>query len=680
MAIPLFMAKYNTLVQKILNKARIFWLILMLQVASANAFPQQYFFQNSGTAPTQFLPSDSLLYVPYENWGFFENFRTEIELERFLFLNLKYYVDPERFFVSVRYEQEIASDSLGRSTLRKLIPDQGLGFQGEPAVVSGDPGSSISKKFVPPLDRLPVLPDFWNRNTPMEKSSLDEITGSDEGGLQSRLSPVQQNDNSELPESYDEQFLLGKLAVHFIIDPEITPEVEELMGKVAYYSLKLYAFESYEITFERIPLHELFPKEDEKPEPDSLMVAPYQKSSIDQQVETDLQDSLKEWFSPWVLLYFLLFLIFLGLLFYVLMKRMRLEATTERDTKLLKEQTRSEPEGKEEIAEANQESVPESQSTFAVVGDNFQDYFVQHTPEIGKVFSHWIEDLGTDGLTKVHTILMPMGKNIYTLLFPYLSKNATELLLKSFYKQPPLVREDERESYLRNLYEIILNKLGIESLALLTSLEKEELFALLDLLEDKDAAKTLYHVELELRSEYLQRTPPFRAADILMNVSAIRSMNRTEYESLGELVSEKLVELRFFRKYQKKDLQFMLESLDSIDLDVQEMILNNLKSADPVLYQEIKKYHLSWSDIAALDSEFIREATLTFSSYELSIAFSYMPEEVEAIVSLRPEREQELIRELAKQEVSVSEIEAKAILKRMLTSIKTKIQSDVKKF
>lgn len=676
MAIPLFMAKYNTLVQKILNKARIFWLILMLQVNSANAFPQQYFFQNSGSEPTQFLPSDSLLYVPSENWGFFENFRTEIELERFLFLNLKYYVDPERFFVSVRYGLEGGLDSLGRSTLRKLTPFQGLGFQGEPAVVSGDPGSSISKKFVPPLDRLPVIPDFWNRNTPMEKSSLDEITGSDEGGLQSRLSPVQQNDNSELPESYDEQFLLGKLAVHFIIDPEITPEVEELMRKVAYYSLKLYAFESYEITFERIPLHDLFPKEEEKP--DSLTVTQGQKSAIDQQVETDWQNSLKEWFSPVALLYFLLFLILMGLLFYVLMKRKNLEATKERDTKLLKEQLR-EPEGKEEIAEANQESVTESHSSFAVVGDNFQDYFVQHTPEIGKVFSHWIEDLGAEGLTKVHTILMPMGKNMYTLLFPYLSKSATELLLKSFYKQPPLVREDERESYLKNLYEIISNKLGIESLALLTSLEKEELFALLDLLEDKDAAKTLYHVELELRSEYLQRTPPFRAADILMNVSAIRSMNRTEYESLGELVSEKLVELRFFRKYQKKDLQFMLESLDSIDLDVQEMILNNLKSADPVLYQEIKKYHLSWSDIAALDSEFIREATLTFSSNELSIAFSYLPEEVEAIVSLRPEREQELIRELAKQEVSVSEVEAKAILKRMLTSIKTKIQADVKK-
>jgi flagellar motor switch protein FliG len=671
MATPLFMAKYNTLFQKILNMTRIFWLMLALQVASANAFPQQYFFQNAGIVAREVLPADSPLYAPSENWGFFEQFRNEMEIERFLILNLSGYVEPERFFVSVRYDPGGGSDSTSRSTLRELTPDQGLGVQGEPSEAPGAPGNSTSERFTPPLNRLPVLPDFWERNKLWEEPSSDQVTGSGEGALQSLLSPGEQNGNSQLLESYDEQFLLGKLGVHFIIDPEISPEVEELMGKIAYYALKLYAFESYEITFERIPLHELFPKEEERGEQDSLMVAQGQKPAIDQQVETDWQSSLEEWFSPWALL----FLILLGLLFYVLMKRKHPEITKERDSKLLRELSK-EPEGKGATDEANQEGVPDLQSDFAAVGDDFRDYFVRHTQEIGKVFSHWIEDLGADGLIMVHTVLMPMGKNMYTLLFPYLSKDAKELLFKSFHKQPPLVREDERASYLKKLYEIILNKIGIESLALLTSLEKEELFALLDLLEDKDAAKALYHVELALRSEYLQRTPPFRAVDILMNVSGIRSMNKTEYERLGELVSEKLVELRFFRKYQKKDLQFMVESLDCIDSDVQEIILENLKSADPVLYQEIKKYQLSWSDIAALDPEFVREATLAFSSNELSIAFSYRPEEVEEIVSLRPEREQELIREVAKQKVSVSELEAKSILKRMLTAIKTNLRAD----
>ncbi len=648
--------RYTRIVHQMLNKSRNFGFLVILFFVLRQGIGQQYFFPFPPDASAGANLMDSVNYFLPGRQGFFEQFRTEMELERFLILNLSPYIDPNRFFVSIRFDPNGESDSVSLSD-QTIVMD---------SLSASD--NSLKEPFRPPLNRLPGLPEYWERNKtqPTTSSNPDD---------QESISDLGQEEDDLDYQDESEKFLLGKLSVHFIIDPDITPEVQSLMEKMAFYALKLYAFESYEITFERISMNDLFSEEEKKTDPDSLVISVDNKLGLDKLLETELQKKLGEWWFLWVLILLLLLIV---VLFFLWNLRKPVKAVKQGESRILEDPV-NERETIDSTGEINQIAVSEKQSPLVIVRDNFHDYFVRHTPEIGKVFSYWIEDFGAEGLLRVHTILMPMGKNMYTLLFPYLSKKATELLLKSFYKQLPSINDEERNNFLEKLFEIINYKLGIDSVALLASLEKEELFSLLDLLEENEAAKALYHLEVGIRSEYLEGILPFRAAEILVNVASIRWMSKSDYDMLGELISAKLVELRFFKKYQKKDLHFMLETLESIDLDVQEMILENLKSSDEVLYHEIKKSQLYWSDLPNLDKELVREATLLFSPEELSIAYKYRPEELASIILLRPERERELIFQLSEQKDNVSEIEAKSILKRLLIAIKTKIQANEKK-
>lgn len=669
---PMDMRKLLDLSQKIPRKIYSFRWFLMVYFISYPGLSQRYFFPSPNLSSTPMLSRDSLAFSFPGNLGFFEHFRTEMELERFLILNLSSYVDQNRFFVSVKYNPGEDQE----------FPNTGPSVQ-DPGVLEGaippnNPNNSTSESYRPPINRLPVLPDFWRRNSSGEALSSDSNTASG-SSTQGIGMPDRRVEDSLLQEQDGESFLLGKLSVHFIIDPEITPEVEGLMGKVAFYALKLYAFESYEITFERIPLNDLFSKNPEKSDLDSMVLMLDQKSAIDQQLKTDMENGFKEWITPWALLFFLLLITLIGIVLFLLWKIKPFGSGRERESNNLeKSLLRSVEQNFSEKSPSQQVPVLEDLTKTEPIQADFHEYFVRNTQEIGKVFSHWIQDLREEGLLRVHTILMPMGKNMYNLIDPYLSKIAKEKLLQSFSGQVPPTKPENRQDYLDKLMEIISHKLGIDSLAILDSLEKEELFTLLDLLGEQDAAKVLYHMDSILRSEYFQRSTQFRSAEILFNVSSIRSMDKNEYERLGELLSEKLVELRFFKKHANKEVQFLLDSLDALDLDVQEIILENLETTDPVLYEKISKYQLAWGDIPTLDQDLVRNATLGFTPNELSIVYQYRPFEVSSIILLRPERERELIFELATQKREVSNTEAKAIMKRMLSAIKTKLRTDEK--
>lgn len=586
--------------------------------------------------------------------GFFEHFKLEMELERFLRNQIALYIDPNTFFLSVTYESNSNKDSIGENVFSPELLNQ---------LRANILNESSSDQSEIQVDKLPGLPEYWKRNSRSDLFNQDSI-----------LSP---DDNLyELEKLISEEILLGKVKVHFITDPIINGRIRELLYKLSFYTLKLYAFESYEITFEEIPTLNLL-----QPFLDTL------KDSVNvlSDPESELVESQKKPDDFWELseltqdeLFILIVLgVFLLLIIIILLVFFRKRRRTASEPLIRPVQDNEQEDTKKIESEAFTDSSDDfEKSTEQISLDNFQDFFVNHTSEIGKVFSYWIEDFGEVGLKKVHSILKPMGKNMYTLLFPYLSKNSTQLLLKSFHKNLPSTDKEERSLFLKELVEVIKTQIGIDSLAILKSLEKKELFGLIDLLENKEASMTLYHIDKDIRIEYLQTISPSRASEILISMVDIRTMNIDDFENLGETISEKLYQLRFFKKYQMKDIDFILDSIDLIDEENQKYILENFRSKDPILYQQLKKFIFSWSDLQDQKPLLIREATIDFSPEELSKAYPLRPEELDLVISLRPKREQQLIYDLVNKKSDTSIEEAKVILNKILKSIILKIRSN----
>ncbi|WP_026947038.1 FliG C-terminal domain-containing protein [Algoriphagus marincola] len=607
-----------------------------------------------------------LPFIPNRSLPFFDEFLLEMELEAYLIKNLSPFVDSDRFFLSIKYEAGI--DSIGQVPVEDVESEI-------------DDEQPRENRFYQPLDVLPVLPDFWADSNSVNSSEEDFSLLENESERSREVALNNRGDNSLfLPEDMSPPILVGNLQVHFVLDDEVSESIEELLYKITFYSLKLYAFESHEITFERLPLYNLFPAEADSLILDSLERVNNQESLTKE--ETNSSSNSNDTDNLRLLEYFLMALAILSLILLLIYLSKRKNSRANKENKKIQIENSSKlPDSTEE-----EEDVPMPISSSVEVAsegvkdsnDQFLDYFVKNTPEIGKVFSHWIEDYGKEGIERVHTILMPMGKNMYTLLFPYLSKESTELLLKSFYTFQPEANQEKRKYYIEKMKEIISSRLGIDSMALLETLEKAELFELLDLLSSEEAAIALYHMPLEDRARYLKQVTPERVVTLLKNVSSLKNLNSWEYEKLGNEISEKLVELRFYKKYQKEDVQFMLDSIDRLEFDQQDEIMKSLEGDDPALYKIIKRKIFSWSDVKDLDQNLVREATLSFTPEEISIAYPLMPEEIENIISLRPEREQQLIKEMAFRQSTVLSKNSKEILSKILNAIKNKYRSNEK--
>ncbi|WP_289030885.1 hypothetical protein [uncultured Algoriphagus sp.] len=586
--------------------------------------------------------------------GFFEHFKLELELERFLRNQIAPYIDPNTFFLSVTYEPYSMKDSTGTSDFSPELLSQ-LQANVLNDVSKGQPDNEVKK--------LPGLPEYWKRNPRSGLLKNDSV-----------LSPTVSI--YDLEQLISKEILLGKVKVHFITDPIINLKIRELLYKLSFYTLKLHAFESYEISFEEIPtLNLIQPPLDTLKDSKSTLIQS-NDGLAESEKKADNMLELSELIQDKLLLLVVIgaFLSMIIIFLLVFFNRRRKPVSEPLVRSVQDNELEDTKNFDNEVFSESADDIEEQEGQITL--NNFQDFFVNHTSEIGKVFSFWIEDFGEVGLKKVHSILMPMGKNMYTLLFPYLSKKSTKLLLKSFHKNLPSTDTEEREIFLKELVEVIRTQIGIDSLAILKSLDRKELFGLIDLLENKEASMTLYHIDKNIRIEYLQTISPSRASEILISMVDVRTMNISDFEKLGETISQKLYQLRFFKKHQMKDLDFILDSIDLIDEENQKYILENFRSKDPILYRQLKKFIFSWNDLQYQEPNLIKEATIDFSPEELSKAYPLRPKELDLLISVRPKREQQLIYDLVNKKSDTSLDESKSILNKILKSIILKIRSN----
>lgn len=586
--------------------------------------------------------------------GFFEHFKLELELERFLRNQIAPYIDPNTFFLSVTYEPYSMKDSTGTSDFSPELLSQ-LQANVLNDVSKGQPDNEVKK--------LPGLPEYWKRNPRSGLLKNDSV-------LSPKVSIY------DLEQLISKEILLGKVKVHFITDPIINLKIRELLYKLSFYTLKLHAFESYEISFEEIPtLNLIQPPLDTLKDSKSTLIQS-NDGLAESEKKADNMLELSELIQDKLLLLVVIgaFLSMIIIFLLVFFNRRRKPVSEPLVRSVQDNELEDTKNFDNEVFSESADDIEEQEGQITL--NNFQDFFVNHTSEIGKVFSFWIEDFGEVGLKKVHSILMPMGKNMYTLLFPYLSKKSTKLLLKSFHKNLPSTDTEEREIFLKELVEVIRTQIGIDSLAILKSLDRKELFGLIDLLENKEASMTLYHIDKNIRIEYLQTISPSRASEILISMVDVRTMNISDFEKLGETISQKLYQLRFFKKHQMKDLDFILDSIDLIDEENQKYILENFRSKDPILYRQLKKFIFSWNDLQYQEPNLIKEATIDFSPEELSKAYPLRPKELDLLISVRPKREQQLIYDLVNKKSDTSLDESKSILNKILKSIILKIRSN----
>jgi flagellar motor switch protein FliG len=580
--------------------------------------------------------------------SYFERFLIEKRLELILQENIVKYVHPDLFFVSVHFDNEDF----------ETIEVQSESGQATPA--SSPP--SIGRDRADFLKVLPGLPQY-RRNPPVMESmpkgtSLEEVV-------------------DYLPGAYETIALneLRNLRVHFLLDTLIDVGMEDLFRKLTLHSLKMPDDGTVQVSFERVPLYGLFAALRERDKSDSLRIGIDLKNQGGRLFESDKSPMEELWSSPWSYLGLAL----LGLLLVYL--GYRLFGRGDRPDPVPKRPEISLPADQALEKTVNiTKNLTEVKGPFTEAGGeadrarDFSDYFVRHTAEIGKVFSYWLEDLGEEGLSKVRSILRPMGKNVYALVYPYLSANAQDKLTGTLVGQLPVVSEEEREEAIHELMRMIDLKLGIDTMAFINSLPEEELFGILDQLDSTDAVLAFDYLDKSKVTAYMEHVPTHRVLELIIETNNLKVVSRDRFWELGMELSKKLAEVRTVKNYTGLDIRNLLDSFEDIDLDRQYEILNRMLERDLDMYHELKKSILMWADIGNLDKELVRAATQDFTARDLSLVHRIKGAEIQPVLDLRPEREQLLIYEMSGQSENVPVQEAEAISKRILKAIHSKMK------
>lgn len=643
--------------RRFIIKGRIFLLlgICILLVIGASAQGTNGNTSGITVYPEPYSKSD--FFTKGSQMTYFEKFLIEKRLELILQENIMNYFHPDLFFVSVNFENEDFEKVEIQTPISQTSPASA------PSLSSAPP-PLISRDEDYFLDRLPALPQY--RRNPSDQASVPS-------------NPSIEDILNYDTDAYENVALnqLRNLRVHFILDPLIELEMEDLFRKLTLYSLKMPDDGTVQISFERYPLYGLFADLNKNETADSLRIGIDFQNKGDQLFKLDraFWDGLLT--SPWS--YLGLALLVLLLLFAgdrLFGKREGNNAALRRqDTLINKDQDL----GKTVNITKNLTEIRSQQtetSGEATTAQDFSEYFVKHTAEIGKVFSYWLEDLKEEGLSKVHAILRPMGKNVYVLVYPYLSAGAQEILVERLADNLRLVADEEWEEAIKDLMRMIDLKLGIDSMAFISSLSKEELFGILDQMDSKYAVLAFEYLDKGKVTAYMEHVPIQKVMDLIVETNKLKVVSRDEFSALGLELSKKLAELRMFKKYSGRDIKQLLESFEDIDLDRQYEILNRMLEWDLDLYQELKKSILMWADIGDLDKELVRSATQDFSARDLSLVHKIKGAEIKPVLDLRPEREQLLIYEMSAQIENVPIQEAEAISKRILKAIHTKMKEN----
>ena len=254
------------------------------------------------------------------------------------------------------------------------------------------------------------------------------------------------------------------------------------------------------------------------------------------------------------------------------------------------------------------------------------------------------------GLQKVAILFSVVGESLALSLVKGLSKTEIRKIRSTLQEMGPVsfivkkrVMEEFYFSFLSDQFQDDSKEEGpIQPFEFLTELQDEQLLALLNKEDPPVIAMVLAQLEPEKRMLILDKVDPTEKGQILIELGSLEDIPLEGIIEVAARLREKSTYLPRTTNFSRGGGKEIAQIIGGMDSAEEERYLQTLQNEDPDLYEDVKKYHLTFIDIIEqFPDSTLRDIMNTVDLSDVSMAMKGVDQEiVDRIIGNLPQKKQ----------------------------------------
>jgi flagellar motor switch protein FliG len=254
------------------------------------------------------------------------------------------------------------------------------------------------------------------------------------------------------------------------------------------------------------------------------------------------------------------------------------------------------------------------------------------------------------GLQKVAILFSVVGESLALSLVKGLSKTEIRKIRSTLQEMGPVsfivkkrVMEEFYFGFLSEQFQDESKEEGpIQPFEFLTELQDEQLLALLNKEDPPVIAMVLAQLEPEKRMLILDRVDPTEKGQILIELGSLEDIPLEGIIEVAARLREKSTYLPRTTNFSRGGGKEIAQIIGGMDSAEEERYLQTLQNEDPDLYEDVKKYHLTFIDIIEqFPDSTLRDIMNTVDLSDVSMAMKGVEQEiVDRIIGNLPQKKQ----------------------------------------
>ena len=481
---------------------------------------------------------------------------------------------------------------------------------------------------------------------------------------------------------FNSSFRLNQLIIRVLIDTSYTQADSDFINEMAGMVANADRFRGDIVTVER----KIFPNKQREgslastSRSDTVFIEQPNKSA--QKAENSFLGI--DWNNPKHLMYviFGLFLLVVVLLVWSLLRKSNREnqdlGSVSEELKNLQATLESDDKPKDELREFKNDKQAkfEEEKMFII------NRTVSEPETVAKLIEGLINDNEDEGLVKAVRAIFSTDPKIIDVLQPYLDDNVHDSILfgltnietipvqekadevTEFKKKILAQKASKNKSEDNHLFEF-LNQLTDQQLLHLIRSESDDMIAIL-----------LAQLPGNRSSYVLQKLDENKRIPIVLKMGKIANIPISIYKKVAAHFSNKALSVSDMKYVAADGVESILDTIDNLPVTEQQSFVNSIAEKDLKLAKKIRKYFVAFDDIPNVNDEILQAALEESTTDELIKALYNSKEPIkDKLLSVRPDREKELILSELKNPQEFTSMEIEEARKNILLLIRKVIKS-----
>ena len=286
--------------------------------------------------------------------------------------------------------------------------------------------------------------------------------------------------------------------------------------------------------------------------------------------------------------------------------------------------------------------------------DDLIENFFSKSQEIALLFEYWIDENKDEGALKAAEVIASVDKHLLRAIKNDLQPENLEIIQTSLESLSPMISE-RKSSVIRNFNQVLRsgnkNSLGSKKnghITLFKFLDHISESQIVELLKDEGyqtGALIIDYLSDDKGAKVLDQLDKNRSANIMLKMASISSIPYQLQSEISSKLFDKAMDLIDREKADRLGAENILPVLDKLPLNEQQAYIDQLKATNAVLGEVVQRQFITINQVITLTDDIIKEALDGIDTSTLLDAVSGLDKKlVDKILSVRPKREQRLIR------------------------------------